>query len=121
MDYYRIEFFFDAKSTIKNLQKDLIKLSANFSKNFSVNFSKNFSVKGKQLDRMVSIIVNIAEGNVLNLAVVSKEFNVSLRTVYEDIRKLRTWGIVKFEGSPKTGKYVLTDKGENIVEEVIEK
>lgn len=47
---------------------------------------------------------------------IAEEFGVSVRTLYEDINKLRKWGIVRFEGVLKTGRYMLTKKGRNLLE-----
>ena len=87
-----------------------------FRKNFSVNFSVNFGVKGKQLKRMVSIIIRAAQGKDLKIPELADEFDVTTRTLYEDMKKLWNWDIFKFVGAPKTGRYVLTEKGKKMIE-----
>ncbi len=49
--------------------------------------------------------------NVKNFA---DEKDVSVRTVREDIRDLKDFGLIKFKGPPKTGKYILTEKGKKL-------
>jgi ATP-dependent DNA helicase RecG len=94
--------------------------SVMFSENFSVMFSENFSVKGKQLERMVSIIIRAARNRDLNVPELADEFNVSIRTLYEDMKRLRKWDVIRFEGAPKTGRYVLTEKGRKMIEDLVE-
>lgn len=109
------------KDTVKNTEKDTEKhreKSTFFSEDFSQNFSVKFSVKGKELDRMILIITKIAQGKILEVNMLAKESKVSVRTIYEDLRKLRSWDILKFEGAPKTGKYVFTAKGKKTIEEM---
>jgi ATP-dependent DNA helicase RecG len=95
-------------------------LGTKFSENFSVMFSENFSVKGKQLERMVSIIIRAARNRDLNVPELADEFNVSIRTLYEDMKRLRKWDVIGFEGAPKTGRYVLTEKGRKMIEDLVE-
>lgn len=87
---------------------------------FSAKFSENFSVKGKQLDRMVSIIIRAARNRDLKVPELADEFNVSIRTLYEDMKRLRKWDVIRFEGAPKTGRYVLTEKGRKMIEDLVE-
>lgn len=56
---------------------------------FGVNFRVNFCVKGKQLDRLVSILTRTIQKRPLKIPNISRDFGVSSRTVYEDINKLR--------------------------------
>ena len=92
--------------------------SERYIENFSINFSVNFSVKGKQLKRMVSIIIRAAQGKDLKIPELADEFDVTTRTLYEDMKELQNWDILKFVGAPKTGRYVLTEKGKKMVEEL---
>ena len=85
---------------------------------FGVNFSVNFSVKGKQAYRMSSIIAQIATEKPFRISDMVKEFAVSARTLYEDMRRLQKWDIIKFIGPAKTGKYVLTEKGKALIKEM---
>jgi len=81
-----------------------------------LKYIENFSVKGKQLKRMVSIIIRDAQGKDLKIPKLADEFDVTTRTLYEDMKKLLNWGIFKFVSAPKTGRYVLTEQGKKILE-----
>ena len=89
----------------------------NFRVKFSENFSVKFSVTGKQLDRMIEMVMKLSSGRPLTVKKLANEYKVSVRTIHEDLRRLEGWDIVKFEGAPKTGKYVLTENGKVFLEE----
>ncbi len=118
-----VEFEFDTFFTVifKRQKAEAITeiFGAKFSENFSVKFSENFSVKGKQLDRMVSIIIRATQNKDLKVPELADEFDVSIRTLYEDMKRLQKWGVLRFEGAPKTGRYVLTEKGRKMIEDVV--
>ena len=65
---------------------------------------------------MVDMIIKLASEKPLMVQDAAKEYKVSVRTIYEDLRQLDEWGIVKFEGPPKTGRHVLTEKGKKLLE-----
>ncbi len=46
---------------------------------------------------------------------VEKLFNISTATAERDLMILKNLGLIIFKGAPKTGKYILTDKGKEIV------
>jgi ATP-dependent DNA helicase RecG len=46
---------------------------------------------------------------------VEKLFNISTATAERDLIILKKLGIIIFKGAPKTGKYILTDKGKEII------
>lgn len=48
---------------------------------------------------------------------IEKLFNVSTATAERDIAMLKDVNLIRFEGAPKTGKYVLTEKGKKMIEE----
>ena len=85
-----------------------------------IKYIENFSVKGKQLKRMVSIIIRAPQGKDLKIPELADAFDVTTRTLYEDMKKLLNGGILKFVGAPKTGRYVLTEQGKKILERVWE-
>ncbi len=89
----------------------------NFRVKFIENFRVKFRVKGNQLDRMTSMVIRLSSGRPLIVKELANEYNVSVRTIHEDLRRLEGWGIMKFEGSPKTGTYILTENGKTMVEE----
>jgi ATP-dependent DNA helicase RecG len=86
-----------------------------FSVNFRENFSINFKVKGRQLERMLEAIAIVANEKILNVAELARAFHVSQRTIFEDLRRLQNWDILKFEGPPKTGHYILAETGRKII------
>ncbi len=45
-------------------------------------------------------------------------FSISTATAERDLSILKRLDIVVFEGTPKTGRYVLTEKGKRIIEEM---
>ena len=46
---------------------------------------------------------------------VEKLFNISTATAERDLMILKKLGLIIFKGAPKTGKYILTDKGKEII------
>jgi hypothetical protein len=97
--------------------------SESVGKDFRVKFRENFRVKfgvtGKRLDRMTDMVVGLSTGEILVVERLSKEYGVSERTIHEDLGRLKQWDIVRFEGPPKTGTYVLTGKGKAMLEGAI--
>jgi len=89
----------------------------NFRVKFIENFRVKFRIKGNQLDRMTSMVIRLSSARPLIVKELANEYNVSVRTIHEDLRRLEGWGIMKFEGSPKTGTYILTENGKTMVEE----
>jgi len=47
-----------------------------------------------------------------------QNFSISTATAERDLSILKRLDFVTFEGTPKTGKYVLTEKGRKIIEDV---
>jgi len=46
---------------------------------------------------------------------VEKLFNISTATAERDLMILKKLGLIIFKGAPKAGKYILTDKGKEII------
>jgi predicted HTH transcriptional regulator len=46
---------------------------------------------------------------------VEKLFNISTATAERDLMILKNLGLIIFKGAPKAGKYILTDKGKEII------
>ncbi|MCD4844764.1 MAG: hypothetical protein K8R25_09785 [Methanosarcinales archaeon] len=59
-------------------------------------FGAKFSAKGKQLDRMVSIIIRVARNRDLKVPELVDEFDVIIRTLYEYMKKLHKWYVIRF-------------------------
>lgn len=89
-----------------------------YTEKFSVKFSIKFSVKGKRLERLLKILDYLLNDKLINAVSLSNEFGVSIRMIYKDIKILENVGWVVFEGSPKTGSYVITQKGKKEIEEM---
>ena len=89
-----------------------------FGVSFGVNFGVNFGVKGKRLERMVKILEILYQGEFLRDDQVAGKFKVTTRTIENDIGFLKQHELIAFEGAPKTGKYVLTEKGKTLIKEM---
>lgn len=87
---------------------------------FSKDFGVKFGVKGKKRERMVEILDTLFKGNILEIRLISKKFDVTKRTIESDISFLRNNVLITFEGPPKTGRYVLTEKGKRLIGELNE-
>jgi ATP-dependent DNA helicase RecG len=111
-----VEFEFDTFFTVifKRKKAEII------TEIFGAKFSENFSVKGKQLDRMVSIIIRAAQNKDLKVPELADKFDVSIRTLYEEMKRLQKWDVLRFEGASKTGRYVLTEKGRQMIKDLVE-
>lgn len=49
---------------------------------------------------------------------VAKSFEVGERAITRDIKFLKDNGLVEFVGSPKTGRYVITDEGMKLISDL---
>ncbi len=87
-----------------------------FAVNFGANFGLNFGIKGKRLARMVKMFEILRRGEILIDVQIAETFEVSERTIDNDIRFLRGLELIEFIGAKKTGRYVLTEKGKKIIE-----
>lgn len=87
-----------------------------FAINFGANFGLKFGVKGKRLSRMVKMFEVLRRGEILIDVQIAETFEVSERTIDNDIRFLRDLELIEFIGAKKTGRYVLTEKGKKMIE-----
>jgi ATP-dependent DNA helicase RecG len=87
-----------------------------FGINFGANFGLNFGIKGKRLARMVKMFEILRRDEMLIDVQIAETFEVSERTIDNDIRFLRGLELIEFIGAKKTGRYVLTEKGKKIIE-----
>jgi len=67
---------------------------------------------------MLKILKILYNGDILEINRVAKSFEVTERTIENDISFLKNNGLIRFEGPPKTGRYVLMKKGEDVLEQV---
>lgn len=52
------------------------------------------------------------------MSVMKDTFKISRATAQKRYDTAKKLGIIEFDGPPKTGKYILTDKGKKIVEKI---
>jgi predicted DNA-binding transcriptional regulator YafY len=72
-----------------------------------VNEGVNEGVKA----RLAGELSYILQNGSATRQILQRLFRVSASTVERDISLLRTLGIMRFEGAPKKGRYVLTENG----------
>jgi ATP-dependent DNA helicase RecG len=85
---------------------------------FANSFSLKFGIKGEKLIRMVKMLEILHRGNKID-AQVAEILGAKRRTFAYDIEFLRDEGLIEFIGAPKTGRYALTEKGNELVMELI--
>jgi len=83
-----------------------------------VNGGVSGGVKPEYAYRWNNILQLLKDGNPRNISQLNKEFGWSRRTLERDIATLKDKGLIKFWGAPKTGGYVLTEKGIKKVNEL---
>jgi len=86
-------------------------------KNVGVNVGVKIGIKGKQLERINAILTILRRKEILNIAQLAEVFSVSRRTIERDMELLKEKELIKFIGAPKTGRYILTEKGRKLWEE----
>ena len=80
----------------------------------AVNEAVNETIK----KRLINEYIFIYQNDFITLPILKRLFKLSRATAQRDLSYLKQLGVVKFEGSPKTGKYVLTEKGVTILKDV---
>lgn len=81
----------------------------------AVGDAVNDAVSDAVKDRLARELVFIIANNGTSLNELKKQFNIERATVQRDMRQLKSIGWVNFKGSPKTGKYMLTEKGKMVL------
>ena len=76
-------------------------------------------VNEKVAERMGKVIKALCGGQ-LNISQLTVMTGIPKRTLERDIALLKDKGFTEFEGAPKTGRYVLTEKGKKMIEELKE-
>ncbi|MFZ2470974.1 MAG: ATP-binding protein [Methanothrix sp.] len=84
---------------------------------FANSFGLKFGIKGEKLIRMVKMLEILHRGNKID-AQVAEILGAKRRTFAYDIEFLRGEGLIEFIGAPKTGRYVLTEKGNKLISEL---
>jgi ATP-dependent DNA helicase RecG len=65
--------------------------------------------------RLLNELAYIKQHGFITTEMVENLSKISTRSAKRDLDLLKKWKIVEFEGAPKTGKYVLTEKGKRLV------
>jgi Predicted transcriptional regulator containing an HTH domain and an uncharacterized domain shared with the mammalian protein Schlafen len=111
-------------------EKFVRKFREKFSENFSVNFGKFLSreavtegisegiSEGIKI-RLIKEVVYIRKEGSITRKIIEQLCTTSTASAERDISILKKLGIIKFEGSRKTGKYVLTERGKALIKEMI--
>ena len=76
---------------------------------FIRKFDSKFNLTAQRSNRIIQILHSIEIGD-FNVDSLSKILGVSSRSIEKDIRLLKIHKFIHFEGSPKHGKYKLTEK-----------
>jgi len=79
---------------------------------------EKFGIKGNKLERIVAILKMLYKGKRFSINAFAAEFDVNPRTIEKDIKFMKEQNIIKFVGARKTGKYLLTEKGRKMIEEI---
>lgn len=88
------------------------------SENFARNFGIKFGLKGDRLARAVRILEILSGRERLIISQVAESFEVGVRAITRDIKFLKDNELVEFIGSPKTGRYVITDNGMKLISDL---
>ncbi len=84
---------------------------------FTKNFGIKFGVKGEKLIRMVKILETLLNGSIIDVRIAERK-KKKKRTFAYDLKFLRDQEFIEFNGAPKTGRYVLTEKGMKLISEL---
>ncbi|MHC9538580.1 MAG: RNA-binding domain-containing protein [Vulcanimicrobiota bacterium] len=79
-------------------------------------FGTNFGIKGRRQDRIKEMLLTFFEKHSFSVDDFARKAKVSSRAVEADLSFLRKQGLILFRGPRKTGSYVLTEKGREMVE-----
>ncbi len=87
-------------------------------KQFKEQFGEKFGYTGEPLDRKIAILEQIIREDPIDYDALQESFDVSKKTVKRDLKSLKEDNLIIFEGSPKTGKYILTTSGRQVMEKL---
>lgn len=68
---------------------------------------------------MLTILKTISEHDNINILLLANKLNIPRRSILRDIKKLKDLDIIAYTGSRKTGKYIFTDHGNKIIQELL--
>jgi ATP-dependent DNA helicase RecG len=119
-----IEFKFTSFFTIK-FKRPVVRTVGKISQTELLRFSEKLvrELVGEPINepiknRLSLELLHLYDHGFLTLALVEKIFSISRATAKRDISVLKNCGLVEFIGSRKTGKYLLTERGKKIIEEM---
>ena len=94
---------------------------------FSVRFSELLHHEGVREGvnegvkaRLVEEIAYLYTQGGIKRTEMETSFNISTATAERDLSNLKRIGIIVFKGAPKTGRYILTEKGKKMIDELSE-
>ena len=90
-----------------------------FGAKFGAKFGARFGASGERAHRLAQILGRIAEGTMTGARTAAGDFGVSSRTIEKDIRRLRGAGLIAHEGHAQWGRYILTEKGMQVLRELM--
>jgi len=101
------------------IRRPIAKLSkyadSEFGEKFGNKFGEKFGVRGKRLDRIITIIELLSKGELISASGLSENFNISKRMIEKDLSFLRNNKMIEFKGPAKTGKYYLTETAKRLL------
>ena len=68
--------------------------------------------------RLADELILLVQKGYIRRPEMEEAFKISFATAQRDIAVLKKIGLIRFEGAPKTGRYVLTEKGKKMMEEL---
>lgn len=112
-----LEFSFTSFFTV-TFKKSVSEQGKKLCESFGVKFGEIFGLRGDRLVRIVDMLEMLNQGQKLVAIQIAGKFEITTRAVAKDIKFLRDQGIIKFVRAPKTGKYVLTERGVKLISDL---
>jgi ATP-dependent DNA helicase RecG len=85
----------------------------------AIRETANETVNETVKNRLIRELSVFYEKGSISLSSIQKQFSISRASAHRDIAYLRKIGFIQFEGAPKTGRHVLTEKGKQLIERKI--
>ena len=112
-----IKFEFDDFTTVTFYRKSIWEKDSSeplkFDKKLNVALSQKFNITIKRTERIIKILQSIQDES-FSVESLSESLQISSRSVEKDIQFLKQHKFIQFEGSPKYGKYKITEKYKNL-------
>jgi ATP-dependent DNA helicase RecG len=84
----------------------------------AVNATINEPITEGIKTRLAKELLHIVEYSFITRVIIENASRVSTATAKRDLFLLKKVGFIKLEGARKTGRYVLTEKGKKMIEEL---